>query len=135
MQYMNNKGMGHGETECLDFNKDTIYVGKSATMLKHTKLSWRCWQWKQWKVVWSSVYDPSLYSMLHPIQWVPGALSLGVKVARAWSWPLASTSAKVKEWMELYLHALNTPSWRGAQLKKAQGQLYLLPRGPNNWNR
>jgi hypothetical protein len=21
----------------------------------------------------------------------------------------------------------NTPSWRGAQLKKAQGQLYLLP--------
>jgi hypothetical protein len=25
--------------------------------------------------------------------------------------------AKVKEWVELYLHSPNTPSWRGAQLK------------------
>jgi len=25
-----------------------------------------------------------------------------------------------------YLHSLNTPSWRGAQLKEAQGQLYIL---------
>jgi hypothetical protein len=29
--------------------------------------------------------------------------------------------------MELYVHSPNTPSWRGAPLKKAQGQLYLLP--------
>jgi len=28
--------------------------------------------------------------------------------------------------VELYLHFPNTPSWRGAQLKKAQGQLYLF---------
>jgi hypothetical protein len=28
--------------------------------------------------------------------------------------------------MELYQHSHHTPSWRGAQLKKAQGQLYLL---------
>jgi len=27
----------------------------------------------------------------------------------------------------LYFHSPNTPSWRGAQLKKAQGQIYLLP--------
>jgi hypothetical protein len=27
--------------------------------------------------------------------------------------------------MELYLHSSNTPSWLGAQLKEAQGQLYL----------
>jgi hypothetical protein len=27
------------------------------------------------------------------------------------------SSAEVKEWMELYLHSHNTPSWRGAQLK------------------
>jgi hypothetical protein len=27
--------------------------------------------------------------------------------------------------VELYLHSHNTPSWGGAQLKKAQGQLYL----------
>jgi len=28
--------------------------------------------------------------------------------------------------VELYIHSLNTPSWSDAQLKKAQGQLYLL---------
>jgi hypothetical protein len=25
------------------------------------------------------------------------------------------SSAEVKEWVELYLHSTNTPSWRGAQ--------------------
>jgi hypothetical protein len=25
------------------------------------------------------------------------------------------SSAEVKEWVELYLHSPNTPSWRGAQ--------------------
>jgi hypothetical protein len=28
--------------------------------------------------------------------------------------------------MEVYLYFPNTPSWRGAQLKAAQGQLYLF---------
>jgi hypothetical protein len=32
------------------------------------------------------------------------------------------SSAEVKEWVELYVHAPHTPSWRGAQ-----GQFYLLP--------
>jgi hypothetical protein len=32
------------------------------------------------------------------------------------------SSAEVKEWVELYLHSPNTPSWRGAQLGGAQGQ-------------
>jgi hypothetical protein len=37
------------------------------------------------------------------------------------------SSAKVKECVEMYLHYPNTPSWRGAQLKKeAQGQIYLF---------
>jgi hypothetical protein len=36
-----------------------------------------------------------------------------------------SGSAEVKECVQLYLHSPDTPSWRGAQLKKAQGQLYL----------
>jgi len=27
--------------------------------------------------------------------------------------------------VELYVHSPNTPSWRGAQLKEAEGQLYL----------
>jgi hypothetical protein len=32
----------------------------------------------------------------------------------------------VIEWVELYLHSPSAPSWRGAQLGGAQGQLYLL---------
>jgi len=28
--------------------------------------------------------------------------------------------------VELYIHSHSTPSWRGAQLNKAQGQLYLF---------
>jgi hypothetical protein len=37
------------------------------------------------------------------------------------------SNAEVKECVELYLHSLNTPSWRGAQLGGAQGRLYSLP--------
>jgi len=29
--------------------------------------------------------------------------------------------------VELYFYFLNTSSWRGARLKKSQGQLYVLP--------
>jgi hypothetical protein len=35
------------------------------------------------------------------------------------------SSAEVKEWVELHIHSPNAPSWRGAQLGGAQGQLYL----------
>jgi len=62
-----------------------------------------------------------------PIQWVPGALSLGVK------WPgheadhLPLSSAKVKEYMELYLHSPSTPSWCGAELKRSTGAALPLP--------
>jgi len=37
-----------------------------------------------------------------------------------------TTTAEVKECMELYFHSPNTLSCRGAQLGKAQGQPYLL---------
>jgi hypothetical protein len=63
-----------------------------------------------------------------PIQLVPGALSLGVKRPGREADHSPPSSAKVKEWVELYLHSPHTPSWRGAQLKKAQGQLYSLLR-------
>jgi hypothetical protein len=41
------------------------------------------------------------------------------------------SGAEVEEWVKLYLHSPNAPSWRGAQLGGAQGQLtffsfYLL---------
>jgi hypothetical protein len=52
-----------------------------------------------------------------PIQWVSGALSLGVKRPGSEADHSRPSSAEVKEWMELYLHSPNTPSWRGAQLK------------------
>jgi hypothetical protein len=48
----------------------------------------------------------------------------------------APSSAEVKEWAELYLHSPNTPSWRGAQLGGAQGQLYLtFTKSGIEWNR
>jgi hypothetical protein len=34
------------------------------------------------------------------------------------------SSSEAKEWVELYLHSPNTPSWRGAQLHGTQGQLF-----------
>jgi hypothetical protein len=61
-----------------------------------------------------------------PIQWIPRALSLGVKQLGCEADHSPPSTAKVKECVELYLHSANTPSWRCAQLKrKAQGQLYL----------
>jgi hypothetical protein len=52
-----------------------------------------------------------------PIQWVPGALSLGVKQPGREADHSPPSSAEVKECAELYLHSPNTPPWRGAQLK------------------
>jgi hypothetical protein len=42
------------------------------------------------------------------------------------------SNAEVKEWVELYLHSPNAPSWRGAQLVGARRQLYLL-QGMSSW--
>jgi hypothetical protein len=53
-----------------------------------------------------------------PIQWVLGALSLGVKLPGREDDHSPPSSAEVKEWEELYLHSPSTPSWRGAQLKQ-----------------
>jgi hypothetical protein len=62
---------------------------------------------------------------LRLIQWVPWDLSPGVKWLGREAGHSSPSSAKVKECVEIYLHSPNTPSWRGARLKKAQGQLYL----------
>jgi hypothetical protein len=40
-----------------------------------------------------------------PIQWVPGALSLGVKRPGREAYHSPPSSAEVKEWVELYLHS------------------------------
>jgi hypothetical protein len=52
-----------------------------------------------------------------PIQLASGALSLGVKRPGREADHSPPSSAEIKEWVELYLHSPNTPSWRGAQLK------------------
>jgi hypothetical protein len=49
-----------------------------------------------------------------PIQWVPGALSLGVKRPGREADHSSPSSAEVKEYVELYIHSPNTPSWRGS---------------------
>jgi hypothetical protein len=51
-------------------------------------------------------------TQLH-VQWVPGALSLGVKLPGRDADHSAPSNAEVKECMELYLHSSNTSSWRG----------------------
>jgi hypothetical protein len=64
-----------------------------------------------------------------PIQWVSGALSLGVKRSGREADHSLSSTAEIKEWVELYLHSPNTPSWRGAQLKHSDN--FTLP---CSWN-
>jgi hypothetical protein len=59
----------------------------------------------------------ALGPMQPPIQRVLGALSLGVKRPGREAGHSSPSSAEFKEWVELYLHSPNAPSWRGAQLK------------------
>jgi hypothetical protein len=49
--------------------------------------------------------------------WVQGHIPLGIKrPGREADYPPPS-SALVKEFVEIYFHFPNTPSWRGAQLR------------------
>jgi hypothetical protein len=61
-----------------------------------------------------------------PIQWVPGALSLVVTRPGREADGSHPSSAEVNEWVELYLHSPNTPSWCGAQLKHRDSFTFLL---------
>jgi hypothetical protein len=49
-----------------------------------------------------------------PIEWLPGDLSLRVKRPGREADHSPPPSAKIKEWVEVYLHFPNTPSWRDA---------------------
>jgi hypothetical protein len=66
------------------------------------------------------------------IQWVPWALSLGVKLPEREADHLPPSSAEVKEWVELYLHSpipLHSVVFSQKKKKKeAQGQLWLISR-------
>jgi hypothetical protein len=56
-----------------------------------------------------------------PVQWVTGAVSLGVRRPGREADHSPPFSAEVEEFVELYLHSPNTLSWRGTQLKKSTG--------------
>jgi hypothetical protein len=51
-----------------------------------------------------------------PIQWIPGAVSLGIKRQGREADHSPPSSAEANEYAELYFHALSTLSRRGAQL-------------------
>jgi hypothetical protein len=61
-----------------------------------------------------TVSRPALVPSQPPLQWVPGALSLGVKRPGRETDHLPPSSAEVKECGELYLQSPNTSSWRCA---------------------
>jgi hypothetical protein len=63
----------------------------------------------------------------HPASYPRGTRGSSLRVKRSGreaDQSLTST-AEVKECVDLYLHSPNTPSWRGAQFKKSTGKIYL----------
>jgi hypothetical protein len=67
----------------------------------------------------------------HPAfyQMCTGALSLGIKRPGREADHSPPSSAEVKEWVELYLHSPNTPSWRGAHLQHRDNFTFYSGRG------
>jgi len=61
-----------------------------------------------------NLIDLTQFGVQYPTQWVPGAVSLGVKRPRREADYSPQPSAEIKECAELYLHSPNTSSWRGA---------------------
>jgi hypothetical protein len=74
-------------------------------------------------LLFTTAFRPTLEPIQPPIQWVLGALPLEIKREANHSAP---SSTEVKEWVELHIYSPNTPSWRRAQLKKAQGKFYFF---------
>jgi hypothetical protein len=69
----------------------------------------------------------ALVSTQAPNQWVPGALSLGLRLPGRKAYQSLESNAQVKECVELYLQSPNTPSWCGAQFKQRDNFTYSLP--------
>jgi len=61
-----------------------------------------------------TVSRPALGPTHPPIQWVPGALSMGVKRSGRDANHSPPSTVEVKECVELYLHSPNMSSWSGA---------------------
>jgi hypothetical protein len=72
-------------------------------------------RWELEIFLFRSMSRPALGPTKPPIQWVVGALSLGVKLPGRETDHSPPSSAEVNECVMLYLHSPNTPSWRGTQ--------------------
>jgi hypothetical protein len=70
---------------------------------------------------------PALGPTQLSVQWLPVALSLGVKRPGRETDHSPPSSTEVKECVELYFHSPNTPSWRGVRLKKSTVITLPLP--------
>jgi len=70
--------------------------------------------WWGLRISYTTVLRMALGPTQPPIQWVPGALYLGVKQPGYEADHSPQSSAEVKECVELYLQLPNTPSWHGA---------------------
>jgi hypothetical protein len=75
----------------------------------------------------TTVSRTALGPMQPPIQWVPGALSLGVKQPGGGADHSPPSNAEVKECVQLYIHSPSMPSWHGAQLKNSIEKTLHLP--------
>jgi hypothetical protein len=71
-----------------------------------------------WNFLFTTASSPTLGPTQPPVRGVSGVLSLGVKRSQREANHSPSSSTEVNECVKLYLHSSNTPSWRGAQLKK-----------------
>jgi hypothetical protein len=96
-------------------------------------------QYSDWATVWTTgarfpagtyLFDIASRPLLGPTQppteWVPRALSPAVKRTGREANNSLPSIAEVKEWVELYIHFPNTPSWRGACLKQYANNMLVL---------
>jgi hypothetical protein len=93
-------------------------TGQYCPLLVKVKLS-LCWEF----FLFTTASRTSLGPTQPSIQWVRGALSLGVKRQGRKSDHSPPSSVEVKECVELYLHSPNTSSWCGVQLSTDEYKL------------
>jgi hypothetical protein len=74
----------------------------------------------------------ALGSTQPPTQWVPGDFSLGVEQPGRKADHSPPSSAEIKEWVGLYFHSPNTPTWRGALLKHRDIFTFTFTHTPSN---
>jgi hypothetical protein len=102
----------------LMFLNDELERMLKASTVAYFKVLCPSTDWNDWEKAYAvELFAHRLISSTHnthPIQWVQEDLSLGVKRPGREADHSPPSTAEVKEWVELYLHSLNMPSWCGA---------------------